>query len=139
MSSICIQQSVSVTIVLEAVPIIEQLFNEPPFGIIKLIIKNNTYPETLKYTSLSINMSLTVERLVEFLVNLLADAVYVIARIMGRDVLSYMQTLQALAVLRLFIIVFAFRVLHGLDEVHVRVSSPDPLTQQSNPCTSNKQ
>ncbi|KAA6401125.1 MAG: hypothetical protein EZS28_003346 [Streblomastix strix] len=84
-------------------------------------------------------MSLTVERLVEFLVNLLADAVYVIVRIIGREVLSYMQTLQALAVLRLFIIVFAFRVLHGLDEEHVHVSSPDSLTQQSNPCTSNKQ
>ncbi|KAA6402920.1 MAG: hypothetical protein EZS28_001561 [Streblomastix strix] len=96
-------------------------------------------PETLKYVFVSLMIkSLNEERLVEFFANLLTGDVYVIESVDGRVILSMIQTLQALAVLRLFFIVLALSVLHGLDDEHVCVSFPDSLTQQSRQLTSKK-
>ncbi|KAA6395288.1 MAG: hypothetical protein EZS28_009188 [Streblomastix strix] len=82
--------------------------------------------------------SLNEEELVEYFVNLLTGDVYVIVSEYGRVVLPMIQTLQSSAELRLFFIVFALSVLHGLDDVHVCVSLPDSLTQQSRQLASKK-
>ncbi|KAA6391511.1 MAG: hypothetical protein EZS28_012955 [Streblomastix strix] len=105
----------------------------------KLIFSKRIDPETLKYVFVSLMIkSLNEERLIESYANLLTGDVYVIVSVDGRVVLSQIKTLQSSAVLRLFFIVFALSVLHGLNDVHVRVSLPDSLTQQSRQLTSKK-
>ncbi|KAA6377346.1 MAG: hypothetical protein EZS28_027126 [Streblomastix strix] len=104
-----------------------------------LILSNRIDPETLKYVFVSLMIkSPNQEILVESFANLLVEYVCVIESVDGRVVLSQIYKLQASAVLRLFFIVFALSVLHGLDDVHVCVSIPDSLTQQSSQLTSKK-
>ncbi|KAA6403208.1 MAG: hypothetical protein EZS28_001257 [Streblomastix strix] len=120
-------------------PYIIQLPTVPPNDTMKLILSNRIEPVTLKYVFVSlIIISPNEERLVESFANLLTGDVYVIVSVDGIVVLSQIQTLKSFSVLRLFFIVLALSVLHGLDDVHVRESIPQYLTQQSSQLTSNK-